>query len=66
MTPNKNYLFGNAEVAGMLANGEEIMSSYEAYVRECKKRNIPHNLEQVYTEFMKECNRAIKLDLHKI
>lgn len=66
MNPSPAYIFGHAEVAGMLATGHEAMSSYEGYVRECKKRDISTYSQETYEQFMKDCNRPIKLDLAHI
>lgn len=66
MDANPQYLFGHAEIAGMLARGDEIMSSYESYKRECQKRCISYYREELYIQFMKDCERLIKLDLHHI
>lgn len=63
MNPDPDYLFGHAEIAGMLAKGDEIMSSYEGYKRECSKRGVVSYNQESYNQFMEDCERPIKLDL---
>lgn len=64
MNPNPDYLFGHAEVAGLLANGDERVNNYPKYVTECEKRGISCYKEECYNQFMKDCNRVIYNPLH--
>lgn len=63
MKSNPEYLFGHAEIAGMLAKGDDKVSSYQGYERECDKKGVISYGEEVYNQFMIDCKRTIKLDL---
>lgn len=57
MNPNPDFLFGHAEVAGMLATNDPKVSTFEGYRNQCDRNGITHYNEQVYNEFMAECGR---------
>jgi len=57
MIPNPEYLFGHAEIAGMLANNDEKVNTWTKYVLECQRRGIIYYSEECYNQFMIDCNR---------
>lgn len=64
MNPNPNYLFGHAEISGMLANNDSKVSTYEGYVKECDMRDVSSYSRECYDQFMTDCKRVDKPDLN--
>ena len=65
MNPNPDYLFGHAEIAGMLATNDPKVSNYESYKLQCNYKGITYYNEDCYNQFMLDCKRTshIAVDL---
>lgn len=59
MDPNPNYLFGHAEIAGMLASNDERINTFNKYTTECRKKGISPYGENCYNRFILECGREL-------
>lgn len=60
MNANPSYLFGHAEIAGLLANNDPKVSTFSNYVKECGKRGVSHYNQDCYNRFMEDCGRTLK------
>ena len=63
MNCNPDYLFGHAEIAGLLASNENILNTYQKYVSACNRKGISYYNEECYNEFMTDCNRPILIEV---
>lgn len=63
MSCNPEYLFGHAEICGLLADSKNPLSSYAKYVEACSKKGISYYNEDCYNDFMKDCGREIEVFL---
>ena len=61
MNPNPDYLFGHAEIAGLLAIGSDKVNNYSKYRNECQKVGITYYNEDCYNQFMVDCKREITM-----
>lgn len=61
MNPNPDYLFGHAEIAGMLASDDPRVSTEKGYIFECNKRGVTYYNGACYNKFMEDCKRTSHL-----
>lgn len=57
MNCNPDYMFGHAEIAGMLATNDPKVNTEEGYIRECNRLGITYYNGEVYKQFMIDCKR---------
>lgn len=63
MNCNSNYIFGHAEVAGLLATNK--LKTYQEYYNKCCSLGIDRYSEDLYNKFMDE-SRFNKYNIEQI
>jgi len=58
MNPNPDYLFGHAEIAGMLATNDLKVCNYESYKLQCNILGVTYYNEDCYNRFMTDYKRT--------
>ncbi len=62
MNSSTSHLWANAEIVSLLVSNRHEVRSYSEYVMSCKNRSVRPDSEQMYNQFMIDCNRPLVIE----